>query len=176
MAILNEKNERTEKVIHLLVTTLCARNCKYCWNKQYELNDIPYVTEEELNKAEIICITGGDPFTFSNPPLMAKFLKLRHPNIKKIYVYTNATELALYLDYKGDLDDIDGVNVSIKSVADLQCFVDDVITNKKIKRLKDNRLYVFNDFVISERGNFELIRREWQKDFVPANDSIFRKI
>lgn len=43
-ATLNDKNENTKKIIHIMVTTLCNRNCKFCCNKMYNLNDIPYVS------------------------------------------------------------------------------------------------------------------------------------
>ena len=48
MAILNERNENTKGIIHLLTTALCNRDCKYCCNKQYDMNEIPYVTDSEL--------------------------------------------------------------------------------------------------------------------------------
>ena len=62
MSKLNCKTDTTKKIIHLLVTSLCNRNCKHCCNKQYNLNDVQHVTDEELREAEIICITGGEPF------------------------------------------------------------------------------------------------------------------
>lgn len=34
--------------IHLMVTPLCDRTCKYCCNNSYTLNDIPIITDEEL--------------------------------------------------------------------------------------------------------------------------------
>ncbi len=62
MAELNPKTDATKKVIHLMVTPLCNRNCRYCCNKQYDINDISYVTDEELREAEVLCLTGGEPF------------------------------------------------------------------------------------------------------------------
>ena len=38
-AILNEKNEVTEKVIHIMITNKCNRNCPFCCNNQYNVND-----------------------------------------------------------------------------------------------------------------------------------------
>lgn len=37
MAELNPKTDATKKVIHLMVTPLCNRNCRYCCNKQYDI-------------------------------------------------------------------------------------------------------------------------------------------
>lgn len=49
---LNPRTEKTKKVMHLMVTSLCDRDCKYCCNKQYDLNSIPYATDEELRGVE----------------------------------------------------------------------------------------------------------------------------
>ena len=46
LAKLNDRTDKTKGIIHLMVTSLCDRNCPYCCNKQYDLNDIPYVTDE----------------------------------------------------------------------------------------------------------------------------------
>lgn len=67
----NNKNEK-KKVIHLMVTSLCNRDCKYCCNKQYSLDKIPYATSEELKNAETLLLTGGEPFAFTNPNEIAK--------------------------------------------------------------------------------------------------------
>ena len=34
-------------VMHLLITDKCDRDCKWCCNKQYDVNDIPVATKEE---------------------------------------------------------------------------------------------------------------------------------
>lgn len=173
---LNEKTNKTEKIIHLLVTTVCKRNCPYCCNKQYDLNDIPYVTDEELENAHTICITGGEPFLFSSPCELASFYKYQYPNIKKIYVYTNALELKDYLlKNQEPFYGIDGVSVSIKNTADAMAF-EDIKDNKHINLLPNNRLYVFNNLYNKEVKNFDVFQRKWQKNFVPADDSIFRKV
>ena len=56
--MLNEYNEKTKGIIHLLVTSLCNRICEFCCNKQYDLNSIPYVTDEELKNCHTLCLTG----------------------------------------------------------------------------------------------------------------------
>lgn len=178
---LNEKNENTEKVIHLLVTTLCDRNCKYCCNKQYSFDEIPTVTDEELRNAEIICLTGGEPFKYSAPNEIAEKLKRDYKNIKAVYVYTNAVELGQYIvekDSDGQFNYIDGVNVSIKCKADADAFLDYIVNVKAIKKMKSNLLYVFDNLLPkgTDVGNFVWKDRTWQPDFKPASDSIFRRI
>ena len=174
-AILNAKTELTEKIIHIMVTTLCNRNCRYCCNKQYDLNDIQQVTEEELKNAHTICITGGEPFLYIEPNQIAKYYKTHYPNIKNIYVYTNALELADYLtQHTNTLEYIDGVNVSIKNVKDKNKF-DIIVQDNRIKSMKSNLVYVFNDLFPKITDNFTVFSRKWQKDFIPAPDSIFRR-
>ncbi len=175
MTILNEKNEVTKKIIHIMVTSLCDRNCKYCCNKEYNLNDIPYVTDEELRQAETICITGGEPFAFVSPCDIAKHYKRKYPNIKNIYVYTNALELAEYILNDGKIEFIDGVNVSIKCKKDAEMFNTIVKKDERIAKLPSNLLYVFDNLYNEYTENFKVFQREWQTEFQPANDSIFRK-
>lgn len=173
---LNRKNEKTKHVIHLLVTSLCQRNCKYCCNKQYNLNDIPYVTNKELKDALVLCITGGEPFLFANPSSIATYYKNKYGNIKKIFVYTNAIELFHYLVKGGKIIDIDGLNISIKTKLDAKVFESCIKTNEEVTKLDYNRLYVFDNLYTENPSKFKVIHREWQPNFKPANDSIFRKI
>lgn len=176
-ATLNDKNEKTKKIIHLMVTTLCNRNCEFCCNKMYDMNDIPYVTHEELCEAELICITGGEPFLFSNPNMIAKYYKDKYDNIKKVYAYTNAKELWDYLS-NGSLCNLDGLSISIKTKEDLQAFETFCYTSALCG--KSNRVYNFlntEPYILDEyKNNFQIIHRAWQEDFTPADDSIFRKV
>lgn len=173
--MLNEYNEKTKNIIHLMVTSLCNRNCAHCCNKQYDLNDIPYVTDDELKNCHTLCLTGGEPFLYSNPSEIARHYKLKYPNIKNVYVYTNADELLECLKEKDILAYIDGVNVSIKTKMDQISFYG-IANNMRIKELNHNRLYVFNNLMPRDTGNFEVFKRDWQEDFKPADDSIFRRV
>lgn len=176
MSNLNKKTDKTKRIIHLVVTSLCQRDCKYCCNKQYDMNEVEYVTDEELKEAEILCLTGGEPFLFANPCEIAKYYKIRYPNIKRVYVYTNAMELAHYIQNGNKIEYIDGVNVSIKCYADAYMFDSVIADNEDILYLKSNRLYIFDVLYQKTPKGFTTIHREWQEDFVPADDSIFRRI
>ena len=185
MAYLNEKNEITEKKIHLLVTIFCDRNCPDCCNNQYDMTTIPVVTEEELRNAEEIYLTGGEPFAYADPCRIAWRLKKDYLNIKKVFVYTNATELAFYIAKKQTLftlssfNDLDGLTVSIKDEKD-RWYFDYIVKIKEINELESNILYVFPNIPgcdhFDNLGNFIKKDRYWQKDFTPAPDSIFRRI
>lgn len=179
MAELNPKTDSTKKVIHLMVTPLCNRNCKYCCNNQYNINDIPYVTDEELREAEVLCLTGGEPFLFTNPCRIARYYKRRYSNIKRVYVYTNAKELYYWLADYNFIRNIDGLNVSIKNKDDLY-FFKELVRNYQNQICVDdymsNRVYIFDSLIPDDLGIFEPIIREWQEDFKPAPDSIFRRL
>lgn len=177
MAFLNEKNETTEKIIHLMITDKCNRKCPDCCNNQYDLETIEKVTVEELSKAEKIFFTGGEPFAYGEPCSFAMLLKDKYPNIKEIYVYSNALELAQYLNKNNVIRGIDGITVSIKNKADKDAFENIINKSKDILNLKSNRLYVFPGFEDTEcSSKFIKTLRTWQKDFVPATDSIFRRL
>lgn len=177
MTHLNEKNEQTAKIIHIMVTSLCHRKCLHCCNNQYNLAEIPYVTDEELRDAHTICLIGGEPFAFTNPPEIAEYYKSHYPNIQKIYVYTNALELAQWLQKHPllSMDSIDGLSVSIKNSFDYNKF-SLIWTDQRVQKMNSNLLYVFNGLLPSQLGNFTVVERKWQEEFQPASDSIFRRV
>ena len=180
ITILNDYTEDTKGTIHLLTTSLCDRDCKYCCNKQYDLNDIPYVTKEELSNCHTIYITGGEPFLFSQPNNIALYLRKKYPNIKNVGVYGNANALREYLLNGGDLNFITHLSISIKNIQDYNS-LSYIITNPKVmsRYKQNNRLYLM--YFLQELPNktseiFTIINREWQEKFIPDSDSIFRKL
>lgn len=187
LAKLNDKTDKTKGVIHLMVTSLCDRNCPHCCNKQYDLNDIPYVTDEELKEAHTVFITGGEPFIYSNPPQIARRLKNKYRNINKVYIYTNAYELEKWIgiyDVNGIIElrnFIDGLNISIKNELD-RYSICRLLNNDSFmfcidNSLGRNRIYDFVGVDNTELvKHFNYFKREWQEDFKAADDSIFRKV
>lgn len=196
---LNEYTNKTKGVIHLLVTSLCDRDCLYCCNKSYNLDDIPYVTQKELLNAHTLCITGGEPCLFSDPYAIANYYKNKYSNIKDIYLYANAEAYRQYLEKEvvvymsaralAKQSPITGLSLSIKNKADLDALVMLYTTENQWQPWvgKSNRLYnflpeIFNDKKISSdvykaiQKDFTIITRKWQQEFHPADDSIFRKI
>lgn len=176
--MLNEYTPETARNIHLLTTSLCDRDCPYCCNKQYDLSTIPQVSNEELRRAKNIFLTGGEPFVFSRPNEIARWLKEEYWNIKKVVVYTNAYELYEYLSKESPLGYIDGLTISLKEALDQIFFEDISFFLKKYPNCNSNRLYYFDKSLIEglDTTGFEVFAREWQPDFIPAPDSIFRRI
>lgn len=177
MAKLNEKNENTQKIIHLVITEKCDRNCPMCCNKQYDMNTIEYVTDEELKNAETVFLTGGEPFAYAEPCWVAWELRQKYPNIKNIYVYTNAIELYDYLRRGKELYAINGVTISIKNEYDYKIF-DALAYNEEIIKLDSNWIYTFPDFNNIEYPKEYFTRKDrvWQKEFIPDPNSIFRRL
>ena len=180
MGKLNEKDDITKKIIHLLITDKCDRDCPDCCNKQYDIwNDVARVTPEELKEATTIFLTGGEPFAYSDPTLIAKGLKCTYSNIEKVYVYTNALELATWILSGRTLDSIDGLTISVKSCRDMMA-MGYINKNEEIRMMgvKNNvRVYIFEGYeAVITLGTFNRKKREWQKDFIPYPDSIFRRL
>lgn len=182
--ILNEKNEKTVKRIHLLVTDLCSRNCPNCCNKCYSLNDIPVVTDEELSKAEWLFLTGGEPFEFTNPSAIATSYKTKYPNIKNVIVYGNTFEFYEYFaKNKGHIPGIDGVSLSVKDTKDAWAWekiverIQDFDWAPKFDNLKNNIVYNFTKKILDSFSNWPVVERTWvnYKEWKPNPDSIFRK-
>lgn len=170
------REDDIKPVVHILITSLCNRDCTYCCNKQYDMDSIPYVTDEELSNTDTVCLTGGEPFAYSNPNNIARWLKSHYPNIRNVYAYTNSLELCEYIDDNGKFDWLDGLSVSIKDKNDLKLFELYVDSMSKEENLSSNLLYVFGGLYPNATGNFKIIDREWQKEFKPADNSIFRRL
>lgn len=176
MAVLNTKNDFTKETIHLMITNKCNRRCPDCCNNQYNISDIPIVTSQELAESKYVYLTGGEPFAYGDPCLIAERLKMYYPNIKEVIVYTNALELYQYLN-KNNLFAIDGLTISIKNSLDAFVFNSYLSKDSRILSLDSNRLYVFEGFENIEcPDSIEKMIRTWQREFIAAPDSIFRRV
>ena len=168
------------KTLHLVVTPLCNRHCPYCCNKKYDIQNLPVAHDEDFKWAEMLCLTGGEPFEYSNPCNIGLYFKLKYPHLK-IVAYSNAYELFKYLKRTRDLCGLDGINISCKTQEDVDIFNEKLSRCRSLTYLPMNRVYDFvgtispyycKPFV----DNFDYIKREWQEDFKPAPDSRFMRI
>ena len=160
--------------LHLVVTSLCIRNCKYCCNNNYNLQTLEYASEDDFINADMLCLTGGEPFLYSNPCNLAKRYRRTYPNLKFITVYSSAVELLSYLSQGGTIHDIDGINISVKNLDDVEA-LKVLYYTPQISLLPMNRIYDFTGKVRESFSFGEVIKREWQKDFVPAPDCLFKR-
>lgn len=183
---LNEWNDQTKKTVHIMTTNLCDRECRLCCNKQYNVKDIPVVTDKELDQVEDVFITGGEPFAYGPDPCEFAVELLREfPNIKRIIAYTNAFELSNYI-IGGNLYGLDGLTISIKDHNDYFAYLK-LVDNARIRQMRYVRVLVMHGdtekqleelyFDICQKSpeNFEVMIRPWQKVFKPDPNSFFRR-
>lgn len=174
------------KIIHLFITNTCTHSCKFCCNKQYDIDEIPIVSVAELNYADTLLITGGEPFLFPDIDKWARLIKTQYENIRNIYVYTCGDSLFRYLDRGGSLNFVDGVNISPKTLDDfryVRLIIESNMMKDRISRLTSNRLYVFPEgeeyyYIVKPLenfSNFRIFHRKWQEEFVPQS-GIFRRL
>lgn len=176
--------------LHLYIINRCAHNCPLCCNKQYSIDEIPVVTVEDLKSVDTICLTGGEPFLYRGVCDFAERIKEQYKNIKNIYVYTSGDTLLRWLNerfvHSGTMRYIDGVSIAPKTKSDIRCIA--AVFDRYwpvISALPSNRVYVFPEQEkemrqvldgVKDLENFHVIEREWQEDFNPADDSIFRRL
>lgn len=177
-----------KEVLHLMINNLCRNNCPLCCNKQYDVAEIPVVSVEELKKTKVICITGGEPFLCGD--LLPRFLEnmlIQYPNLKQVFIYTSGGELG-----KNNLKPLIklqglgckiGLSIGPKSSADRKNLRENSgYIWDALKKLGPNRFYCFNgaDREVAEGyypgSNLDVIEREWQENFVPAPNTIFRRL
>ena len=158
-----------------------------CCNKQYSIDEIPVVTVEELKNAEVVLLTGGEPFLIDGVCDLAKEIKGQYRNVESVYVYTCGDSLLGWMKSNGHLHDIDGVNLAPKNRYDTEC-VEELVENANYRRqimsMSSNRIYLFESQryklanlmkTIGVYENVEIIYREWQKEF-KAQSGIFRRL
>lgn len=179
----NGKTDEDKKIIHLYILNKCSHHCKLCCNKEYSIEDIPVVTVEELKNAEMLCLTGGEPFLLDCVCDFAKQIKEQYPNIKQIFVYTCGDSLYHWLQKNQNLHDIDGVNISPKNRYDAECLNNIFIYyREQILSMWSNRIYLFpnvrnlvNSIELGRYESINVISREWQEEFEP-DSGIFRRL
>lgn len=81
-------------IIDIQITSICNRNCSYCYALKNQNIDMPFerivtlIDQISLNKIENICISGGEPFN--------------HPKIYEILEYCKSKSLNTAISTNGD--------------------------------------------------------------------------
>lgn len=129
-----------KEIIHLFVHDKCLDKCPKCCNKNFNIDAIPAVQQQEWDEAHTVCLTGGEPFLRENFENFVGLLRAQHPNIENFYVYTSGTAAYRYISVHG-APPIDGISFCPKTFRDW-IFLMKLCANRQIQELKSNRLYV----------------------------------
>lgn len=185
-----------------MVTDKCGNNCRWCCNKQYDIENIPVVSFEELKEVTEICITGGQPFRYAEAlAVFLSSLKKSCPKLKRLYIYLNGAELDS--PYNSMLNPIRaigevlghggyesvGLTISPRNKKDWETvgkYADDIrdfpIYNPNGNILPSNVLYNFSRkdarkaLEIFSPSDILFMDRKWQENFVPAPNTYFRRL
>ena len=96
------------KKLRLLVTKSCNRSCAGCYNKNFDLDSLPVITD--FSHYEKVMITGGEPMLFPHA-LLDLISEIRAQNSTvKIYLYTASPDV---LENRAILSSIDGLQLSL---------------------------------------------------------------
>lgn len=183
----------SETTLHLYVTSNCTNHCPLCCNREYPVDQIPIVSPEELRTVNTLCITGGEPLLYPDKvrslieDISIECWKNKWTNLKnqKVYIYTSGSELSQKVsqDFIGIAS---GFSIGPKSYKDWKT-VETLLREDSLRAYKNNRLYVFpewekvykefKEYYLPElTRSFEVVHRNWQKKFEPAQNSVFRRL
>ena len=181
---------QTDKpVLHLMVNNTCSNDCPLCCNKQYNVDEIPVVTVEELKNVDTICLTGGQPmYSIKTCIRLCNEIEHSYKNIKQIFIYVNGAEFLYSHNEPEDLECLVacspvkyGLTMSPKCENDWNGL--ELLSKEQYLYLfKSNRIYCFSNKEIERakevfsNKSVEFVKRVWQKDFVPAPNTIFRRL
>jgi len=178
------------KDLHLFITNECHLNCPLCCNKQYDVEKVPLVTKEDIKNTRMVLLTGGEPLLEPNlvTSTVQRIRQIWRESLfefgfevfmRKIIVYTTGRFLnEKFLTNRENV--IDGFSISPKGIEDWKNIMDTKIATN-LNRYQSNRLYVFDKTAYKYYKpflNFQytLVEREWQKEFVPAPNSEFKRL
>lgn len=182
-----------EQIYHILIKKECNHNCPLCCNRLYDIDKLPTITVEQLQTADVVCLTGGEPFLLGQRNLinLCKNIRNQFSNIKRLYIYTSGdnAQNILYTNWMELYRWVDGINFSPKNSIEwktLQKLLRDTLffLPSSTRPSKSNRIYVFQDQInnskIFLKGIFippewEIIGRKWDKEFkTPENEHFVR--
>ena len=179
---------------HLYITSKCYHDCPYCCNNNYDIENIPVVTEKEIQDSDMVCLTGGDPLITTDKiglTLAKTILKKYNPDTVCIYTSgfgLNVDVLQKINNWNYNAPKKILLNISPKSFKEL-LHVHKALTEGvgalRTKNEQKHRYYhmvenvgfpIIEELYNDSRWDLELIDRPWKKEFTPAPDSIFRRL
>ena len=189
--------------LHLFVTDECTNRCPKCCNRMYPAKDIPFVTKADIESAELVCLTGGEPFLFEETLWLARNFKAAYPG-KKLVGYSSGEKLFDPL-FDRTLDNpltetltdgtFDGFTVAPKNIDDVYMLnyyllrgwaepvTIDLVKNKVSFRFYKG-LYIdkepvpvgFWERVATWPATAEVIERPWRDDDWTTEGSVYRRL
>ena len=196
--IYKDEENADHTIIHLMANSKCTNRCENCCNTQYNLDNVPVVTVEELQNAKVVLLTGGEPFLLDDIYGFVKSLRWQYPNIGKLYIYTSG--YAMYktrnkwLRHVGFGLYVDGINFSPKCNDDekaikklfknsfARCFLFNGMSNRIILMDYEGKTTDDDKFIkslgctdASPSAKFSIEKRVFQKKFKP-NGGVWRRL
>lgn len=172
------------KKLRLLVTKHCERNCSLCCNKQWNLDDLPIVTD--FSGYDEIIITGGEPL--GNVEQIGKTIAVLSyigevfpSETRKIYIHTTNAWAAL--DLLNENNYISGITLTLHTQRDVLNFTD--VNNSMIEtpwfyKNKSLRLKVFERLFYPKHLDLSLWKVEegvkWIENCPLPEDEVFMRI
>ncbi len=104
-------------ILRLLLWSACDRACPGCCNKDWDIPNLPVVTEKEIANAEMILLTGGEPM-LSPSRVLSYVHYLRGRTSAPIILYTAKPERLPEMDAY-----LDGLTVTLHEQADVPRFM-----------------------------------------------------
>lgn len=169
---------KVTKKLRLLVTKVCDRRCPGCCNKDYDLDNLPKITD--FHGWDEIMITGGEPLLF--PEQLRKFVKELDSvkdNETKLYLYT--ASMNLITNWEWIITWFDGVQLTIHDLSqeEIDYFNNTVLLHRRFTLPRTLRLSVFPELkypILIRPKLWDVVRFQgWiEKCPLPAGETLGR--
>lgn len=158
------------KKARLIFTTMCKRNCKGCYMRNWSGKEPEFKTYEQLNEYDEIYITGGEPMLY--PLELINTIKIIRKNSKaKIYLYTALPSPLEYFNKVLEL--VDGITLTLHQVKDVDLFRS-LKLGEQVFPKKSMRLHIFP--IMKVKAEDWVVRHKvWLKDApLPAGEELIK--
>lgn len=108
-------------ILRLLLWSACDRSCPGCCNGDWDVDNLPVVTEKEIAHADMILLTGGEP-------MLSPTRVLSYVNYLRAHASQSGTPIILYTAKPGRLPEmnyhLNGFTVTLHEQADVEPFLE----------------------------------------------------